>query len=143
MRKSIKSILAILIASLVLVIGFALKSLIDHRHAQTFAAISAPGNSPVFSGEEAANELPDGLQWVLIDSEGDTFDWVAFCEEHPNCMEAFKAKGVPFPKIEGLTCRPEDMATYYERMATERDGEDCTTDSECTDKFGGDGGPGR
>lgn len=154
MDKTLKWFLTLSIASVAIDGALTLKSIIDNRQAETLAAFQ-PGSSPQFSGEEAANELPDGLQWTLIDKDGYAFDWVAFCESHKNCAEAFRAKGVPFPKIEGLTYRPEDMAKYYDRMADDlereqdtycdRDREECpvqcTTDSDCMAKFCGDGGP--
>ena len=59
------------------------------------------------------------------------------------------------PVIENFSYRPENMAAYYDRLADEREqerycdrdredcSEDCTTDTDCMAKLGGDGGPGR
>ena len=54
--------------------------------------------SPSFSAEEIAQEIPDGVHWILIDKDGLRFRLGRILPEHPNCLEAFRLKGIPFPQ---------------------------------------------
>ena len=103
--------------------------------------------SPSFSAEEVAREIPDGVHWILTDKDGYEFDWDAFCAEHPNCLEAFRLKGIPFPQNHSSAWGPEDDEAFYARQAEDRwqnqddDNVGCTTDTDCRLNFGGTGGP--
>ena len=149
----IRNILAIIMLSVLIVFGFAIiHSIIDERHAQTLASLDSYSKitkSPQFSAEELAQEIPDGLTWILTDKDGSAFDWQAFCEQHTNCREAFRAKGIPTPQLTEQGPSPETMEEFYDRMANElwekeHPNEDdsasinCTTDAECYAKHGHD-----
>ena len=169
MLKTIRFIaLAIFITALVATV-LAAKNLIDERQLPVItqirnlaqnssmtqvSGITAITKSPQFSAEEIAREIPDGVHWILTDKDGYEFDWDAFCSEHPNCLEGFRLKGIPFPQNHSSAWGPEDEAAYYNRLAEdmwndeqERLGEDhdlenfehvgCSTDMECTAKYGG------
>ncbi len=98
----------------------------------------SPINQPFqFSAEEAAHEIPDGLTWALTDREGYAFDWQAFCDQHPNCLDAFKAKGIPFPPL-AKAYDPADWHTWPDYFEQDAGTISCTTDTDCLTKHGHD-----
>ena len=123
MERSVKALITICLATAVFFAAMALKSTIDHRNSETLAAFT-PGNSPIFSAKEASQELPENLQWQLVDEDGNIFDWTAFCHAHKNCMEILREKNIPMPVIENFSYRPENMSDYYDKIADQREREE-------------------
>ena len=153
MAKVHQSLVALLFFTTLNALVFGALPLIDARMQHSVEAIK----SPQFSAEEIAKEIPEGVHWILTDKDGYEFDWDAFCAEHPNCLEAFRLKGIPFPQNHSAAWAPEDDEAFYARQAEDRSQDDhcrvrplldqdinddgCTTDTDCRLKFGGTGGP--
>ena len=137
MKRTVKSFQIISLALAVIFALITLKTIIDHRNSETLAAFT-PGNSPIFSAKEAAQEIPAKLQWQLVDDDGNMFDWIEFCHAHKNCFEIFREKNIPMPVVENFSYRPENMSDYYDRIADQREREEyCDMNrEECPD-----GGP--
>lgn len=106
---------------------------ISHRLPALEERLKAP--LATFSPEEAAHEIPEGLCWMLTDREGYAFDWQAFCDEHPNCLDAFKAKGIPFPP-QAKQYDPADWHTWPDFFEQDAGTISCTTDTDCLKKHG-------
>ncbi|MHC1728558.1 MAG: hypothetical protein AB9866_21580 [Syntrophobacteraceae bacterium] len=122
--KQTFSIAALVILLLVAVVSA--KSLIDSRHAEALPNIRLIlGDSPHFSPEEKAQEIPEGLTLMLVDKHGYGFDWDAYCNENPDCHDVFLAKKIRMIPVQPLFIESDPNGI-------------CTTDTDCQNKHGFD-----